>query len=185
MKNNELIKLRFLVGEEIKRRKRIKELIRKDLVKEYLDKTNTNPEVLDENNIHEIIDKVLSTFTITKTNGIYVCTSAYYLECNICYEETSYDTVDVDIDSKYAEYKLYTDIENGKTEYAVRKPENGSYYKNLITDFEKDNIILNPYNSRRNKNGLDEVRYDFFETAISEGQAKSKRKILSKYPRLT
>ena len=33
-------------------------------------------------------------------------------------------------------------------------------------------------------NGYNEVKYDCFNTAIKEGQAKAKKLVLSKYPRL-
>ena len=162
----------------------LEELLKNDLVEEYLRLSETTSIDLDPDNMREILKQVLSSFTITKTNGIYVCTSAYYLECDICYEETSYSARDVDMDSEYADYKTYTDIENGKSIHAVRSSENGSYYKHFISQFEKENIILNPANSRRNNNAFDDVQFNFFETSLKDGQAKAKRFILSKYPKL-
>ncbi len=53
-----------------------------------------------------------------------------------------------------------------------------------MRDFENDNIILNPYNTSTNRNGYDEVKMDFFKTSIEKGQAKAKKLILTKYPRL-
>ena len=102
MKRNELIQLRELVNDEIKRRERIKELLGNKLVMEYLEITNTNPVDLDINNISEIISKILPSFTITKTNGIYVCTSAWYTDYRISYEDTEYYSQYVAIDSEYA-----------------------------------------------------------------------------------
>ena len=53
-----------------------------------------------------------------------------------------------------------------------------------MREFENENIILNPYNTSNNRNGYDEVKYDFFETALKNGQAKAKKLVLSKYPRI-
>ena len=183
MKRNELIQLRELVDDEIKKRKRIKELLRNELVMEYLEITKTNPVELDIDNISEIISKVLSSFTITKTNGIYVCTSAWYTDYRICYEDTEYYSQYVALYSEYAEYKIYTDIESNKSITAV-KEEKESYGRPLISSFETENIVLNPYNNRKNNNGYDEVKLDFFETALKDGQAKAKRLVLTKYSRL-
>ena len=183
MKRNELIQLRKLVEDEIKKRKRIKELLRNEIVMEYLEITKTNPVELDIDNMSEIISKILSSFTITKTNGIYVCTSAWYTDYRICYEDTEYYSQYVAIDSEYAECKTYTDIESNKSITAV-KEEKERYGRPLISSFETDNIVLNPYNTNTNKNGYEEVKMNFFETAIKDGQAKAKRLVLSKYPRI-
>lgn len=183
MKRNELIQLRELVDDEIKRRKRIKELLGNELVMEYLEITKTNPVDLDINNISEIISKILSSFTITKTNDIYVCTSAWYTDYRICYEDTEYYSQYVAIDSEYAECKIYTDIESSKSITAV-KEEKERYGRPLISTFETDNIVLNPHNISKNQNGYEEVKFDFFETALKDGQAKAKKLVLSKYPRI-
>ena len=90
MRRNELILLKELVNEEISRRKRIKELLKNELVREYLVITGTNEAELDVNNISEILSNILPSFTVTKTNGIYVCTRAWYSECRILYEDTEY-----------------------------------------------------------------------------------------------
>ena len=181
MKRNELIELRELVNNEINRRKRIKELLSNDLIQEYLRITNTKFEELDDSIIKEILEQMLSSFEITKTNGIYVCTSAYYIDCDICYEETNYYSRNVNINSEYAEHRVYTDIESGKT---IKGHKEDHYGRPLMRDFENENIILNPYNTSNNRNGYDEVKFDFFETAIKDGQTKAKKLVLSKYPRI-
>ncbi len=52
----------------------------------------------------------------------------------------------------------------------------------LTSELMKKYIILNPYNSSKKENGYEEVRKDFFETAIAKGQSSAKKLILSKYP---
>lgn len=54
----------------------------------------------------------------------------------------------------------------------------------LATEFEEKNIVLNPYNSAKNKNGYEEVREKFFMTAIEKGQGKAKKLILTQYSRI-
>ena len=182
MRRNELIKLRNLVVQEKQRRERIKELLANPLIQEYLRITSTEYKDLDESNITEILEQILSSFEITKTNGIYVCTSAYYIDCDICYEETNYYSRNVNINSKYAEHRVYTDIESGQTIKGHK--EDDHYGRPLMRDFENENIILNPYNTSNNRNGYDEVKMNFFKTSIEKGQAKARKLILSKYPRL-
>lgn len=184
MNRIELVKLKRLVQEEIKKRDRVKELLRNDLVQEYLRLTNTEESELDSNNLNEIIEQVLNTFTISKTNGIYVCTSAWYRDCHITYEDTDYYSVDVDIDSKDAEHKIYVDIESKERIHAAKDVKENPITKYGIDSFEKGHIVLNPYNTNKNNNGYDEVRYEFFKNAIELGQPKSRQMILSKYPRL-
>ena len=184
MKKSELIKLRELVQQEVNRRERINDLLQLKEVKEFISLANIKFAKLDSNNLKEILKEILSSYKITKTNGIYVCTSSYYISCHICYEDTDYYSVHVNIDSEYAQHKSYRDIENG--DYVIADVESDHSYEErpLIKDFEQNNIILNPYNTSNNINGYDEVRLSFFETSIKEGEAKAKRKILSKYPRI-
>lgn len=182
MKKSELIKLRNLVEQEKQRRERIKELLTNPLIQEYLRITSTEYKDLDESNITEMLEQILSSFEITQTNGIYVCTSAYYIDCDICYEETNYYSKNVNINSEYAEHRLYTDIESGKTIKGSK--EDDHYGRTLMRDFENDNIVLNPYNTSNDRNGYNEVKMDFFKTSIDKGQARAKKLILSKYPRL-
>ena len=180
MKRNELIKLRELVTKEVERRERIKTLLENELVKEYLELSKIEPNELDSNNIKEILNQILNDFTISKTNGIYVCTAAYYTDYRICYEDTDYFIQDTKIDNKHADYRTYTNIETLKSIEASK--DNNKYYKAVIEEFEENNLVLNPYNTCNNKNGLNEVRMDFFENSLTKGQAKSKQLLLKKYP---
>ena len=183
MKSNELTRLRKLVDNEIKKRERINSLLQEELVKEYLKLKRLDNKKVNSKNIKEIIEQVLEDFKITKTNGIYVCTSAWVTDCRICYEETYYSNSNVEIDAEYAESKTYSDIELGNYIYASLEGSD-DYRIPSIKDFEREHIVLNPTNSSVNKNDFEKVRMEFFETAIKEGQTKSKNKILSKYKRL-
>ena len=182
MKRNELIKLRELVEKEEQRRIRIEELLNNNYVLEYLRLLDIKPSDLDSNNINEIINYILKDFKITKTNELYVCTEAYYVDYDICYEDTNYYTQDVCIDSEYAEHRIYTDIESGESRQATKDKD--IWGRPLISDFESNNIVLNPTNSNKNNNNYDEVRLDFMKTAIDKGQSKARKLILSKYNRL-
>ncbi len=183
MKRNELIELRELVKKEIERRERINTLLESDLVREYIELTNIPIYELDSENIREILNDILKDYKITKTNGIYVCTSAYYMDCHISYEDTEYYTQDVNINSEYAEHKTYRDIESGKVVRAIQKKEQ-NYARPLISVFENEEIVLNPYNTGKDLNGYYEVRMDFMEEAINKGQAQAKRLVLSKYKKM-
>ncbi len=180
MKRNELLELRELVAKEIKRRERIKELLDNYFVKEYLVMTKTKEVTLDTN-IREVLDMLLANYSITKTNGIYVCTRSYNIDWRVCYEETNYYYQDTAINSKSAEHKTYVDIESGKSINAIKESTDGRN-KPIISAFEQEYIVLNPYNTSKNDNGYNEVRLDFFETSLKDGQAKAKKMILAKYP---
>ncbi len=181
MKKNELILLKKLLDDELNRRKRINEILDNEILIEYSMLTDTNFEKMDINEI-SVIRKILENFNITNTNKIYVCTRAYETRCNICYQETDYYDVDLDINSSKAEYKIYRDIESNKSVLGSKEPND--YGSEIISEFEKNNIVLNPYNTSKDKNGYSEVRLEFFNNSIKYGQIKSKNLILKKYPRL-
>lgn len=184
MKRNELILLRELMNKELERRKRINKMLDMEESKEYstyLDKKLLKLE-LDE---LSILKKVLThDLKVTKTNGIYVCTCAFKVECSICYEDTEYYSEYVDINSPKAEFKRYVDIESGDDVVGTNKEDNEEKNRIYFKDFETNNIVLNPHNSSVGSNGYYEVRNEFFINSIKYGQAKSKKLILEKYPRL-
>ena len=183
MKRNELIELRELVIKEREKRKRINELLKDELIEEYLRIKGFENEPIDDKDTRDILKQILGDFKITKTNGIYVCTSAYCIGWHAVYQDYSYYHDYTSIDSEYAEYRIYTDIESNKT-YTATTDENDMLKRPLMGDFEKDRIILNPHNKNEKDNGFKEVRYDFFQASIEDGQAKAKKLILDKYPRL-
>ena len=183
MKRSELIRFKGLVQEEIARRERRNELLENELVKEYLELSNIEPSSLDTNNIKEIIKQILKDFKITETNGIYVCTGAWYSLTDNSYETASYLIQNVDINSPYAECKTYSNIELGDYIFASQYGSINSKMP-IIKEFECRNIVLNPFNTSENKNGFEQVQMEFFEKTLKYGQEKSKRRLLEKYHRL-
>lgn len=183
MTRNELIKLRKLVNMEKERRQRINNLLRNNLVKEYLKLTDTKVIDIDKDNIKEILIEIIKKFQISETNKIYVCTQSYYVDCRCIYQDTDWYTRNVDINSKYAEHKTYKDIESGNSIYAVNV-KNDTYKRVFIDEFEKENIVLNPTNDYKNENGYNDVRLDFFKNLLNNSQEKSKQMVLKKYPRI-
>lgn len=151
------------------------------LVKEYLSITNTPWVNLDINDIRGILSDILLNYKVTSTNNIYVVTRAYFLDCTICYQETNYFRSNVPIKSLEAENKIYKNIESESIVVASSLSDSNM---TLISKFESENIVLNPYNTSNNKNGYDDVRLDFFSTSIEQGQAKAKKLILEKYKKM-
>lgn len=186
MKKSELLRLRKELLQEIERRKRVNELLETELIKEFIKLSNVKVKELKDDDKRAILHSILENFTITETNGIYVCTGSFYTDYDICYEETNYYTKSTDFDSKYAEYRIYRDIEDGKTRRAYLKLDDNKrrYHELLSSEFEGKNIVLNPNNSPNNENGYAEVREKFFVTAVDKGQAKAKKLILEEYPRM-
>ena len=169
------------MAKEIARRDRLKVLLTNDLIKEYIELSNTKAKKL--NSDQELLKNILSSFLITETNEIYVCTKAYLVDWDVSYEETNYYHQNLAINSPKAEYKIYVDIESGNFFTKRNEVPDGNIEK-LISTFEQNHIVLNPYNTCDNKNGYNEVRLNFFETAIKDGQAKAKKLILEKYPKM-
>lgn len=210
MKREELIKLKKMYNQELERRTRINQLLKEDNVLEYLKLNGINLERMQIEDTWSIIKELLKNIEITETNSILVHTSNYMLECKMCYEETDYYRLPVPFNDNKTEYQTFRNIETGKIytscsdDYVKNEFDNNnySYYfpdKNesnitlsefchklhdrvLTSELRQKYIILNPYNSSKNQNGYEEVRKDFFETAITKGQTSAKKLILSKYP---
>ena len=210
MKREELIKLKKMYNQELERRIRINQLLKEDNVLEYLKLNGINLERMQIEDTWSIIKELLKNIEITETNSILVHTSNYMLECKMCYEETDYYRIAVSFNDNKTEYQTFRNIETGKIytscsdDYVKNEFDNNnhSYYfpdKNesnitlsefchkfynrvLTSELRQKYTILNPYNSSKNQNGYEEVRKDFFETAITKGQTSAKKLILSKYP---
>lgn len=205
MRRNELIFLRSELEREKEKRKEYNDLLKNGeigrssiIVEGLVEQWNLDinslifePRTMDE---YQILEYILRRYNITGTNGIYVCTNACYTTCDICYEETTWYSEDLLINDPSAEYKLYMDIESKEVikAYSKKKLEEykdrftGSFFTSaiLISEFEGENIVLNPHNNHQNENGFAEVRKDFLLSAIHGGQAKAKKLVLSKYPRM-
>ena len=190
MLKSELIKLRKLYQEQVDKNNTINQLLHTKEVASFIKLTNIDVNQFTNLDISNIIKNILTNFSFKQTNGILVCTSAYYIDDDICYEETSKRVVNTSINSPYAQIKNYFDIESGKGIRAYRPIEgvnnygDRDYYSPYVADIEKDYIVLNPYDTSLNQNGYKEVREFFFTNAMEFGQAKAKKKLLEKYPRI-
>ena len=208
MKREELIKLKKMYNQELERRTRINQLLKEDNVLEYLKLNGINLERMQIEDMWSIIKELLKNIEITETNSILVHTSNYMLECKMCYEENDYYRITVPFDDNKTEYQTFRNIETGKiytscsddyvksefdsNDYKYRFPNKPNMNLNefclelhnrlLTSELRQKYTILNPYNSSKNQNGYEEVRKDFFETAITKGQTSAKKLILSKYP---
>ena len=210
MKREELIKLKKMYNQELERRTRINQLLKEDNVLEYLKLNGINLERMQIEDTWSIIKELLKNIEITETNSILVHTSNYMLECKMCYEENDYYRITVPFNDNKTEYQTFRNIETGKIytscsdDYVKNEFDNNNYsyyfpdknesnitlsefchkfYNHVLTsELRKKYTILNPYNSSKNQNGYEEVRKDFFETAITKGQTSAKKLILSKYP---
>lgn len=197
-----------MYNQELERRTRINKLLKEDNVLEYLKLNGINLERMQIEDTWPIIKELLKNIEITETNSILVHTSNYMLECKICYEETDYYRLPVPFNDNNTEYQTFRNIETGKiytscsddyvksefdsNDYKYRFPNKPNMTLNefclelhnrlLTSELMQKYTILNPYNSSKNQNGYEEVRKDFFETAITKGQPSAKKLILSKYP---
>lgn len=184
MTRKELIDLRRLLENEKNRILRINELLEREDVIEFLKLKGIDENKLDATNEWAILREILEKFEITSTNGIYVCVGTYCTDCYISYEDTNWYTKEVDFDSKEREYRMYQDIEDGRIKKAYFEQPLYKRPVELAMHFERDNIVLNPYNTNKGSNGYYEVKEMFFTTAIKSGQAKAKKLVLSKFNRM-
>lgn len=207
MKKAELIRLKKLLQQETDRRNRVNELLSNDLIKEFLSLNNLDIQKFSIEDKWLVLEELLKEFEITESNRILVCIKNYIIQCNICYQETSYDTKEVPFDNEYIQYQLFKDIETGKihtaykdkyiqrkideeNKYGIRSDMTPSefchnrYGRYLVSELIEKYIILNPYNSSTNNNGFKDVQKDFFITAVEKGQPKAKQLVLSKYPQM-
>lgn len=203
MKKSELVKLKKLLKQEIDRRDRINKLLSNNSIQEFLLLNNLNIHELQIDDKWLILNEILKDFQITESNGILVCTGSYLISRITSYHETDFEEVSVSFDDPYVQYQKFEDIETRKIYTAhtdkdiQRKIDylNGikmdpkefchSRYKSLlVSELMAKHIILNPYNTSKNKNGFMEVQKDFFTTAIEQGQPKAKELILNKYPQM-
>lgn len=183
MKKSELIKLKKELLKEIERRKKIEELLCKIDVQEFLSLTKINYDMVDSRDEYSILCEILDYFEVSESNGILVCTGTYIYDFDI--HDRGCTSRLTDFDSKYADFRVYADIENGK-KYRAYYDTSLLEYRHCynVSQFEKDNIVLNPYNTYKNDNGYDEVRLEYFYNSVHFGQPKSKKMLLEKYPRI-
>lgn len=208
MKRQELVNLKKLLQEEIYRINRRNELLSNDLVQEFVSLCSIDIENLNANDKWSIIKNILIDYPITESNGILVYTDACKTDCDICYQETTFYTINTSLDDSKREYQIFRDIETNKHYLAYADEyintlilERNRYYgenlqvtpsefchskysRDLVSELQKKYIILNPYNTHKNSNGFDEVQELFFTTAIEKGQPKAKQLLLSKYPQM-
>ena len=183
MKKSELIKLKKELLREIERRKKIEELLSKIDVQEFLSLTKIDYKMIKSSDEYTILREILDNFEVSESNGILVCTGTYIYDCDIY--DRHYTSRLIDFDSKYADFRVYTDIENGQKYKAYYDTSLLEYRKCYnVSQFEKDNIVLNPHNTYKDNNGYDEVRLEYFYNSVHFGQPKSKKMLLEKYPRI-
>ncbi len=184
MTKNELLILRELFKNEMSRLSRINELSDDNKVKEFI--ALLGIEYSKDIDIYKTLNDILEAISITKTNGIYVCTGTFYNECITQYQETDYFTRHTDFDSKHAEFREYCDIESLKyvRAFTDSKYMEGDDIYRLTAVFERENIVLNPYNTFINLNGLHNVRFDFFTRSIETDQSQAKKYVINKYHRM-
>lgn len=181
MKKQELINLRKYLEEEIERRKRINELLNNTIIKEYISLTGSKVEYQNINK-NTIINEITKDIKYTDTNGIYVWTDAFAYSFDLTYEEYHEYLSSIDYDNPTIKFKRYMNIENYRICSARIEKEHPNNI--LISDFEKENIVLNPYNSSNNNNGFNEIRNDFLSYSLDYGQVKAKKLLLEKYSRI-
>lgn len=128
-----------------------------------------------------ILKPYLDKHRIEQTNGIYVCTGYYAnVEKTIYTEEEIFS---IPFNRFYSCANLFREYKNIENKIKVKAP----VFKRdgiATSNFEDNNIVLNPYNKADQENGFEEVRRLFFNTSLEKGQEEAKKLVLSRYPQL-
>ena len=189
MTRKEILYLRNKLQEEKMKRDRLKELINIELIQEFITLANIKSNKYKINDDEEILKNILKKFIATETNGIYVCTGAYYIRSVTCRGfSDDYEAAYLPFDSEYIERKEYRDIESREEIIGYLNKNEMPHWKDksivYTPKFEREHLVLNPYNKSDGSNGYEEVRQEFLEKCLKYGQAKSKKLLLKKYPRM-
>lgn len=136
---------------------RLERLKQNKAVQEYLDlqlKLKNLSDMTDE----EMIDVSVQEFSsyIDKTNQIYVCLGEYLLD--------------------NMKYKRYMNVEKNGDSFLIASCDSLDFEKNHLViffdDYEKESFKIG--------NKFREIQFDFFKTAIRDGQEEACRRVLTK-----
>ena len=174
------------VEEEKERRDRIIELQKLEIVREYLKVSNRWPIETDSSDIRDIVKYLLDHYSIVDgTQRIYLCVDAFNRQKSVKPDDPS------------AIAKNYRDIEMEFEFVEAVKPgfENPykydffrhcSFDRPHIGDFEREHIVLNPYNNNiENLDAYKRIRLNYFQYYAQSGnQEEAIYRLLKKYPRM-
>lgn len=188
MTSNDIQKIKERLTAERERIQRLNSSLQDPQVKEYLKLKGIKEKTVYTIDEWQVISEFLKGYETEDPTNIYVCTGATLTECDICYQETNYYERKCSIYDPYLEYREYKNIETGayvKAYYDIRyvRPYARKYAK-LISDFEKDVIVLHPCKTDDPDNGYEQVRKYYFETALKYGEEVAEDMVLRKYPKV-
>ena len=179
MKIDELNAIEVSLLKEKIKRDRIIHLQNNKEVNEYLFLTGLEKQKPES--LREILSRIINELKFTNTNNIWVLTSSFKKEIDSCYEDSYTYLRNTDLLDNKADGRKYINIESLKINIAYF---NKKYNYDVVKDFEKNNIVLNPKNSIEDMNGFSIVRNDFIMNSINFGEEKAKELLLKKYPKL-
>lgn len=186
MTSNDLRKIKTKLEEKIQRRNKLNKYLNDKKIQKFIDLANIKVDKKDVNK-EKLLNEVLNDIIIKNTDNIYICDAAYTLDCIIEQDDKIYYERKVDFGYKDIKYKDYINIESEVSticykDESILETSNIDKFL-LINDFEKENIVLNPYNISGN-NGFNEVRLEYFLNALEFGKTKAKSMLLKKYKRM-
>lgn len=154
-----------------KRVKRIKKLLERKTVIEYLELIDEEPSKLDFKDIDEeviikrVYERMLYKIDKNDTNKIYVCTGTYtFGDFDIVHGPTDYL---VNRDDPSATHRNYWDLEQSMSiDVAIKKCD----------EFEKNNIVI-----FEGRHSYYKIRQEFIKEALKNGQKEAVKTIVKKY----
>lgn len=183
MKEELLVKIREELEKEKKKQeennnksKRIKELLKDEKVKEFLELTCITYEIgrtkkmLTDDIIASIYSKYLYLIKENETNGLYVYLGTYKYsdEIDIVHGGRDYR---VAYDSLDADYRVYQNLELWSSNHVLI---------NKCDEFERTHTIINSRIAFNDKTFY-QIQRDFFIRAIKVDQESAKKMVLRKY----
>lgn len=129
----------------------------------------------------EILADILKNYSLTSTNNIWIAVNSFVDEYDH-FEEDYYSYKNIkDLFDKDVDGRIYTNLESLDSRYVYFNNQEEIYN---VDDFEYCNLILNPFDGKKEHNGFHEVRCEFVLNAINLGEEQAKEKLLRKYKRI-
>ena len=179
MKTQELNYLSKKLFKEKILNERIRELEKRPDVVEY--KKITGVQNFKVRSEKDVLSDILKNYSLTSTNNIWIAINSFVVKLDhfdedcFSYKETK-DLFDLQADGR-----VYVNLESLDSRYVYFNNQEEIYN---VDDFEFCNLILNPFDGKKEHNGFNEVRCEFVLNAINFGEEQAKEKLLKKYKRI-
>ena len=169
-----------------------KKLFKEKILNERIKELEKNPDVVEYKKligIHnlkvksekDLLFDILRNYSLTSTNNIWIVINSFTDKFDHFEEDSFSYKKALDLFNQNADGRIYTNLESLDSRYVYFNNQEEIYNGD---DFEYCNLILNPFDGKKEQNGFNEVRCEFVLNAINLGEEQAKEKLLRKYKRI-